>query len=204
MSNETWWYVARSSGFIAWGAALASLFCGLALSTRALGRKPRGPWLLDLHRYLGGLSVAFVGLHLAALIADNFVHFTVADLLVPFATGYRTTAVAWGVLAFWLLIAVEVSSLAMRRLPRAAWYGIHLTSYAIAVAATLHALYTGSDTSNPAFRWTGLLSLGLVGFFTIYRVLAPAESRKRNSARVSARRYAAHLQDQGPQPPDWL
>jgi LPXTG-motif cell wall-anchored protein len=204
VSNETWWYVARSSGFIAWGAALGSLLCGLALSTRALGRKPRGPWLLDLHRYLGGLSVAFVGVHLGALIADNFVRFTVADLLVPFATSYRTTAVAWGVLAFWLILAVEVSSLVMHQLPRKAWYGIHLTSYMIAVTATLHALYTGSDTSNPAFLWAGLLTLGLVGFFTIYRVLAPTESRGRNSAGASARRYAAHLQPQGPQPPDWL
>jgi len=204
VSNETWWYIARSSGFIAWGAAVVSLLCGLALSTRALGRKPRGPWLLDLHRYLGGLSVAFVGLHLGALIADNFVHFTVVDLLVPFATSYRTTAVAWGVLAFWLLVAVEASSLVMHRLPRKTWYGIHLTSYVIAVTATVHALYTGSDTSNPAFQWAGLVALGLIGFFTIYRVLAPTESRRRDSVGENARRYAAHLQAQGPQPPDWL
>jgi predicted ferric reductase len=204
VSDQTWWYVARSSGFIAWGAALASLLCGMALSTRALGRRPRGPWLLDLHRYLGGLTVAFVGLHLVALLADTFVQFSIADLFVPFATSYRTTAVAWGVLAFWLLVAVEVSSLVMHRLRRRAWYGIHLTSYVLAVAATLHALYTGTDTTNPAFRWTGLIALGLAGFFTIYRVIAPAESRGRNSTGANARRYAAHLQAQGPQPPDWL
>jgi LPXTG-motif cell wall-anchored protein len=204
VSNETWWYIARSSGFIAWAAALASLVFGMALSTRALGRRPRGPWLLDVHRYLGGMSVAFVGLHLVALVADNFVAFNLADLLVPFATNYRTTAVAWGVLAFWLLVAVETSSLVMHRLPRKTWHGIHLTSYVIAVAATLHALYTGTDTSNPLFRWAGLATLGLVGFFTIYRVIAPAESRGRNSTGANARRYAAHLQAQGPQPPDWL
>ena len=116
-----------------------------------------------------------------------------------------TRLVAWGVLAFWLLITVEVSSLLMHRLPRRLWYGIHLSSYVIAVAATVHALYTGTDTSNPAFRWTGLLALGLVGFFTIYRVLAPAESRGRNSTRAAnTRRYAAHLQPHGPQPPDML
>jgi LPXTG-motif cell wall-anchored protein len=204
VSNETWWYIARSSGFIAWGAALASLLFGLALSTRALGPRPRGPWLRDLHRYLGGMSVAFVGLHLVALLADDFVHFSIADLLVPFATNYRTTAVAWGVLAFWLLVAVEVSSLAMHRLPRKTWYGIHLASYVVAIAATLHALYTGTDTSNPAFRWIGLLALGLTGFFVIYRVIAPAESPRRNPAGANARRYAAHLQAHGPQPPDWL
>ena len=204
MSDHTWWYIARSSGFIAWGAALASLLFGLALSTRALGRRPRRPWLLDVHRYLGGMTLAFVGLHLVALLADNFVQFSILDLLVPFATSYRTTAVAWGVLAFWLLVAVEVSSLVMHRMPRKTWYGIHLTSYVVAIAATLHGLYVGTDTSNPAYRWIGLLALGLTGFFVIYRVIAPVESRGRNSTGANARRYAAHLQAQGPQPPDVL
>jgi DMSO/TMAO reductase YedYZ heme-binding membrane subunit len=204
VSNQAWWYVARSSGFIAWAAALASLAFGMALSTRALGRRPRGPWLLDVHRYLGGLAVAFVGLHVVALIADNFVHFGVLDVLIPFESSYRSSAVAWGVLAFWLLLAVEVSSLVMNRLPRKTWYGIHLSSYVIAVSATLHGLYVGTDTSNPMFRWIGLTALGLTGFFTIYRVLAPAESGGKNSAGARARAYAAHLQDHGPQPPDWL
>ncbi|HEY2813753.1 MAG TPA: ferric reductase-like transmembrane domain-containing protein [Acidimicrobiales bacterium] len=191
MSNEIWWYVARSSGFIAWIAALGSLLFGLALSTRALGRRPRGPWLLDVHRYLGGLSVAFVALHLVALIADNFVPFGIVDLLVPFVSSYRTTAVAWGILAFWLLIVVEATSLVMHRLPRRTWHGIHLTSYAIAVAATLHGLYVGTDTGNPVFRWIGLAALGLTGFFTIYRVLAPAESPGRNSTGAKPRTFAA-------------
>lgn len=204
VNNEVWWYVARSSGFVAWVAALGSVLVGLALSTRALGRRPRGPWLLDLHRYLGGLTIAFVALHLLALTADDFVHFGVADLLVPFASGYRTTAVAWGVLALWLLIAIEASSLMMNRLPRAVWYDVHLTSYVVAVAATLHGLYAGTDSSNPAFRWIGITGLGAVGFFTIYRAIAPAESGGNDPAGARARLYAAQRQDQGPQPPDWL
>jgi predicted ferric reductase len=204
VNNEFWWYVARSSGFIAWATALGSLVWGMALSTRALGRRPRGPWLLDVHRYLGGLSVAFVGLHLVALVADSFVYFSILDLLVPFATSYRSSAVAWGILAFWLLLAIEVSSLLMHRLPRKAWYGIHLSSYVVAVAATLHGLYVGTDTANPMFQWIGLITLGLIGFFSIYRVMAPAEPRGRGSAGAGSRSYAAHLQAHGPQPPDWL
>jgi len=204
VSSEFWWYVARSSGFIAWATALGSLVWGMALSTRALGRRPRGPWLLDVHRYLGGLSIAFVALHLVAIVADSFVYFGIVDLFVPFATSYRSSAVAWGILAFWLLLAVEVSSLFMHRLPRKTWYGIHLSSYVIAVAATLHGLYVGTDTANPVYRWIGLITLGLIGFFTIYRVMAPVEPRGRSSTGAGSRSYAAHLQAQGPQPPDWL
>src|SRR5436309_6371613 len=75
VNDQFWWYVARSSGMVAWAAAIGSLLVGMALSTRALGPRPRGPWLLDLHRFLAGLSVGVLGLHLVALVADTFVHF---------------------------------------------------------------------------------------------------------------------------------
>ena len=61
---------------------------------RALGDKPKAPWLLDLHRHLGGLTVLFTGLHMAALVADSYAQFGLADLLVPFASEWRPGAVA--------------------------------------------------------------------------------------------------------------
>ena len=45
--------------------AAASVLWGMALSTRALGARPKAPWLLDLHRFLGGMTVLFVGAHFA-------------------------------------------------------------------------------------------------------------------------------------------
>jgi DMSO/TMAO reductase YedYZ heme-binding membrane subunit len=173
VTTQVWWFLARSSGLVAWGAGLASILWGLALSTRALGRQPRPAWLLDLHRLLGGLCVGFVGLHLVALLADSFVELSPADLVVPWHSSYRSTDVAWGVLALWLLVAVEVSSLLQRALSRRVWRGIHLASYAVAVLATAHAVGTGTDVDSPLFRWTALAGLGAIGFFTIYRLLAP-------------------------------
>ena len=203
VSNELWWYVARSSGLVAWAAALGSVLCGLALSTKALGPRPRRPWLLDLHRFLAGLAVGFVSLHVVALVADNYISFGWTEVLVPFASSYRPTAVAWGVVAFWLLALVEVTSLVRNRLPRRVWFRIHLASYVVAVASTLHGLQAGTDSGNPVFTWVSLLWLGGTGFFLIYRVLTPVEPGGNGSTRVRARPavYAAQAQDQGLQPP---
>jgi hypothetical protein len=86
VSNQTWWFVSRSSGIVAWALAAFSVLWGMALSTRALGRQPRAPWLLDLHRFLGALTIVFVAVHMLGLFLDQYAHFSVADLLVPFAT----------------------------------------------------------------------------------------------------------------------
>ncbi|MCB1015890.1 MAG: ferric reductase-like transmembrane domain-containing protein [Acidimicrobiales bacterium] len=174
MDTHFWWYLARSTGIVAWFLAIASVLWGLALSTRALGRKPTAPWLLDLHRWLGALTVVFVGVHLVALVGDSFLYFGWAELFVPMASdAYRPGAVTWGIVAFWFLVLVEGTSLAMKRIPKKVWHSIHLTSYVVAVTATAHLLTAGTDSSTPALRWAALAGAVAIVFFTIYRLLAP-------------------------------
>ena len=80
MSNLAW-YIARSAGIVSWFLLAASITWGVLLSTRLLGRKPGPKWFLDLHRFLGGLSVIFVGVHLAGLVADNYVDIGAKEIL---------------------------------------------------------------------------------------------------------------------------
>ena len=81
------------------------------MSTRVLGPKPRAAWMTDLHRFLGGLATVFTAVHVGALLFDRYVGFGVGDVLVPLHSSYRPVAVAWGVVALYLLVAVEVTSL---------------------------------------------------------------------------------------------
>lgn len=170
---QLWWYLARASGFTAWLLSIMAILLGLALATRALGSNPRPAWLLDLHRFVGGLTVLFLGVHLGALVADSFVPFGVADLLVPFASSWKTGAVAWGVVGFWLLVAVELTSLMMRRLPRRTWRAVHLTSYLAAIVATVHAYTAGTDAQNPLVTGAALTALAAITFFLVFRLVLP-------------------------------
>ena len=183
MRPELWWYVARATGLVAWALAVASILWGLALSTRAGGKRPKAPWLLDLPRHLGGLTMAAVALHLVALVADSFATFDLVDLLVPFASGWRPGPVAWGVVAFWLLLAVEVTSLLGRRVPKKWWRRVHLTSYVVAVTATVHGLTAGADAGNPVVLGAVVVATAAIAFFTAYRFLAP--KRAAASARAA-------------------
>ena len=60
-------------GSSAWALLAAATLWGLALSTKVLGRRPRPNWLLDLHRWLGGTALIFTGVHVVALLADQYV-----------------------------------------------------------------------------------------------------------------------------------
>jgi DMSO/TMAO reductase YedYZ heme-binding membrane subunit len=145
VTNELWWYTARASGLVSWALLSASMLWGLVLSTKLRPPRIRPNWTLDLHRYLGGLAVIFVGVHLAALVFDSYVGFVLAELLVPFASHWKPTAVAWGVVGLYLLLAVEVSSLARKHLPNRIWRRLHFLAFPLYVVATLHMVTAGTD-----------------------------------------------------------
>ncbi|HJV08406.1 MAG TPA: ferric reductase-like transmembrane domain-containing protein [Acidimicrobiales bacterium] len=167
------WYVARSSGLVAWALIAASTLWGLALTTRAFSGRASPRWLLDLHRWLGGLSVVFVGVHLVTIAADTYVHFGWADVFVPFASAWRPADVAWGVVALYLLVAVEVTSLARRRLPPRVWRTVHGLSFPLFVLTTVHILLAGTDTVDPWAQWPVIATTMVVAFLGVARAVAP-------------------------------
>jgi predicted ferric reductase len=178
VSPETWWYVARSGGLVAWALLTASTCIGLAQASRLLRGAAKAPWILDLHRYLAMLTVVFTGVHLVGLWADSFVTFGPLELLVPMMSGWRPGAVAWGIVALYTLIAVQVTSLLMSRLPRRLWHTVHLSSLGLFVMATVHGVQAGSDLSNTLITWIGATATTLLVFAAVYRVLARSGRRR--------------------------
>ena len=91
---QFWWWVTRATGMVAWAAATASVAWGITVSGRLVRRRKLPAWLLDLHRHLATLTVAFLALHLGALVAVYAVRLKECLLLVqlegcPDALGQR-------------------------------------------------------------------------------------------------------------------
>lgn len=182
------WYVARSSGLVAWALVTASIVWGLALSSRLIRRRGVPAWLLALHRYLGTLSIVFITVHLLALVADNYVPYGWKDLFVPMATKWRPGATAWGIAGFYLLVAIQLTSWLMRWLPRKVWHAVHLSSFGLFVAGTVHGFQAGADMSNRLILWSGMVGIVLVVTLVVFRVAHRRDRVRRQSVvRVPAR-----------------
>jgi predicted ferric reductase len=200
VGDHLWWYVARAGGLTAWTLLALSTAAGVATATRILGRRVPSGWLLAVHRFLGGLSLTFVGVHVAGVVADSWIHFGLLDVLVPLASGWRPVAVAAGVVAAWLLVAVELTSLLRGRLPATAWRWVHLSSYVLFVSSTLHLFAAGTDTYGLAIRTGVVLLTGVVALLTIAAAVAVSGRPEASAAPVS-HVPSAHSADLGHRPP---
>jgi sulfoxide reductase heme-binding subunit YedZ len=170
VNPQIWWYIARASGIIAWLLITASVLWGILLSTKLFPAHRRPAWLLDLHRGLGALSVLFLLTHVGALIADNYIHFDIVDIVVPFASEWKTWQVALGVFAFWGVVLVEFSSLAMKHLPKKLWRGIHFTSYLTFLLTSFHGTFAGTDATNKMYVATTIVTTVALVVALSYRI----------------------------------
>ena len=184
-----WWYVTRASALIAWVLMTASVVWGILLSTRVLRKVDNPAWLQDLHRYLGGMMLVMVGLHMVSLMLDPWLKFTAVEELIPFATDYKPLPIALGIISFYLLVAVQGSSLLMKKLPRKFWKGLHYASYVALLLVSLHAGWSGTDTATWWYRALAVSLISVAAISVIVRVVAgtTAGSRSRSSADVSSR-----------------
>lgn len=108
------WYITRTTGLLAWILLAGATIWGLLLASRLLHRRPSPAWLLDLHRHLGNLTLLLTVVHVAAIVIDDYVSYSVAEVLVPFVSDDETVAVGLGVIALWLLVAEAAVILALR------------------------------------------------------------------------------------------
>ncbi len=195
MNPQFWWYVSRASGMVAAVLLALTVVWGLLASTRLLRRPGLPAWILDLHRGLGALSVVFVAVHLASLVADDTVHFAWAELFVPFASAWRRGPVALGVGAFWGLVVVQVSSLLQRQIGRKRWKQLHYVSYPVALLTAVHASTAGTDASSAAFQVVSIASVVLITALVVVRVLrstrTPSRSQHRSPPRSQGRSRAS-------------
>jgi predicted ferric reductase len=191
VNEQLWWYVARSGGIVAWALLTVSVVLGLSLSTVIAGRRVPKPWLLSMHRYLGLVAIVMTGFHLAGLVADSYVHFDVIDLLVPYSSQWQPGAVAWGVVAMWLLLAVEITSLLRRRIPKRLWRWVHVSSLPLFAMATAHTFTAGTDASHGWLRWGAIISVNVVAFLSIVRIVVERRPARVIPARPSAKPAAA-------------
>jgi predicted ferric reductase len=169
---ELWWYVDRSAGVTSYLLLALATGFGIATSTRLFARQASHAWTLAVHRFLGALSVVFLGVHIIGVLANPHAGIGLRGSFVPFATHWHPAAMAWGIVAGWLVLAVELTSLVRNRLPPKLWRWIHLTSYAVFFGSTVHLLAAGTDGGS---RWLPLGAFAATGIVCFVSIAAALE-----------------------------
>lgn len=182
---KAYWYLARSSGLVAFGLLWLAMVLGLSITSKTARLWSGGPAVFDVHQFTSLLALAFGLFHALILLGDAFINYTLAQVLVPFASGgFRPVWVGLGQVALYVLALIDGSFYMRSRIGRRAWRLIHFLSFAVFLLALAHGITSGSDTQALWVRAMYWISAASALFLTIYRVLI-ARSPAKERARVS-------------------
>jgi predicted ferric reductase len=196
-SVQLWWYVTRASGIVAYLLLWFSMVLGLAVTSKYLDRLLDRVFTYDFHQFISLLSIAFVFLHVAVLLLDRYLPYTLWQTLVPFISPYRPIWVGVGVIGFYLTLLVTITFYIRNRIGMRAFRLIHFLSLIGYLGATLHGVYAGTDSPLAAmqllYKGTALVVVFLTVFWLVLLALRKLEARRLTlaAARLNRRRHAA-------------
>jgi methionine sulfoxide reductase heme-binding subunit len=178
------WLAARATGLVAFGLLTVQVVLGLVLShphnktTWKLSRRIF-PW----HEHLWVFVMAFLTLHILALIGDPKSGVDVVGAVVPGMSTYRSPAVALGTLALYAFLVTALTARKTRLLPAGMWLSLHRLALVIFGLAWVHGMLAGTDSA--ALRSLYVLAGFAVTAAGAYRYWAARRARPTFSTSLS-------------------
>jgi len=181
------WYVTRAAGIVAYLLLWLSTIWGLAISSKFFDRMLHRGFTFDFHQLFSLLALGFLALHVFILMADQYLPYSLAEILVPFLSPYRPFWVGLGVIAAYISILVTVTFYLRQKISMKNFRLIHYSSLLGYLGATLHGLFAGTDSSLPVAMLMYLVTFLLVIFLLAYWLLMLWLSKRQQPVAVSAR-----------------
>jgi predicted ferric reductase len=166
--SQATWYVTRSAGIVAYLLLWLSTLWGLAVPSKILNGMLHGSFTVDFHEFISLLAIGFLGVHIGILLFDQYLTFSLVQILFPFLSNYRPVWVGIGGLSFALVLLVTVTFYLRERIGRKAFRTIHLLSLLAFLGAALHGLFAGTDSVLPAMQLLYAGTFSSVIFFSVY------------------------------------
>jgi len=162
MTSETLWYANRATGAVCLILFTVVVLLGIAVHLRRkLPGLPRFG-TISLHRTLSLSATAFLALHIAFAVFDDYVNITALDAIVPFVSDYQPLWLGLGTVAFDLMLAVVITSLLRQRIGHGIWRAVHWLAYACWPIALIHGIGIGTDAGTDWMTWLTITCVATV------------------------------------------
>jgi predicted ferric reductase len=184
LSAHAWWYLGRSSGFVAFWLLFASIALGLGVSSRVFDGVLGRPWVYELHKFLSIFVLIVMTFHGLIMLPDPYANFSLKELLVPFQSHYRNNAMAAGIITLYGSAFITATFYMKPLINQRTWRLIHYLTFALFLGALGHGIFNGTDSRNVLVQYSYLAAAVGVLFLTFFRVLA-ARSAARQAKPVT-------------------
>jgi DMSO/TMAO reductase YedYZ heme-binding membrane subunit len=147
--THIFWITSRAAGVVALLASSAAVTLGLLMGGRFVtGRTAQ---LRVTHEALSLATLAAIVVHGGVLLGDSYLSPSLADITIPFVSGYHRVWTTTGIVAGWMLIVLGLSYYARARIGVARWRMLHRFTALAWLLGVLHGVFEGTDAGTAWF-----------------------------------------------------
>jgi sulfoxide reductase heme-binding subunit YedZ len=169
IAQHAFWITSRAAGIAALLASTAAVALGLLMSTRLR----RSADFKPLHEALSLTTMGTLAVHALALLGDSYLKPSLADVTLPFVSGYMRLWTTLGIVAGWMMILLGLAYYVRGRIGPARWRSLHRFTALAWALALVHTLGEGTD-AGAAWFVLPTLALALPTAALLLRRVAPA------------------------------
>src|SRR3954447_13697426 len=148
ITEHLFWITSRAAGTAALLLSSVAVCVGLLFGGKLVKGRPD---LRHLHEALSLATIVALLVHAVALLGDSFLSPTLADISIPFVTGYQRGWTTLGIVAGWALIALGLSYYVRDRIGQQRWKKLHRFTALAWAAGVVHSLGEGTDAGATWF-----------------------------------------------------
>src|SRR4051794_8750790 len=148
VTEHLFWITSRAAGTAALLLSSVAVCVGLLFGGKLVKGRPD---LRQLHEALSLATIVALVVHAVSLLGDSFLSPSLADITIPFVSGYQRGWTTLGVVAGWALIALGLSYYVRDRIGQQRWKKLHRFSALAWVAGVVHSIGEGIDAGTSWF-----------------------------------------------------
>jgi predicted ferric reductase len=170
---KAYWYLSRGTAFVSLSLLWLSMALGVSITNKMARLWPGAPAAFAIHEYVSLLGLAFAIFHAVVILGDQYINFTLLQLLIPFSTvDYRPFWVGLGQLGFYAWAIIAITFYIRPIIGQKSWRFLHYGSFGMYLLGIFHGIYSGTDTSQNWAQNYYWYSAGILLFMLMYRILA--------------------------------
>ena len=148
VTEHLFWITSRAAGTAALLLSSVAVCVGLLFGGKLVKGRPD---LRQLHEALSLATIVALVVHAVSLLGDAFLSPSLADISIPFASGYQRGWTTLGIVAGWAMIALGLSYYVRDRIGVQRWKKLHRFTALAWVAGVAHSLGEGTDAGATWF-----------------------------------------------------
>jgi sulfoxide reductase heme-binding subunit YedZ len=150
VGDHLFWITSRAAGVSALILSSVAVAIGLTMGSK-LVRGNRAVDARSLHEILSLATIVAIVVHAVSLLGDAFMHPSIADLSIPFVSGYERWWTTTGIVAGWMTVLLGLSFYFRQRIGTKRWRSAHRFTALAWVLGVVHSLGEGTDAGTTWF-----------------------------------------------------